>query len=144
MTQRWQPYREPLRTTLLRTVTIALIAGAVLARARGGMGRWPMFTILMLWPAFGGHWVDLWFLNWLRPRLDDARVVHIAARLGVWFVGGMLLALGMYLTARTLAHLRPVAWPSWWLAGLGFVGVELVAHLGLQLRGRPSFYNGRG
>ena len=140
----WQPYREPLRTTLLRTVTIALIVGGVLARARGGMGRWPMLTLLMLWPAFGGHWVDVWFLNWLRPHLGDARAVQIAARLGVWFVGGIGLALGMYLTAQTLTDPRPMQWSAWWLAGLAFVGIELVAHAFLQLRGRPSFYNGRG
>ena len=31
-----------------------------------------------------------------------------------------------------------------WLGGLAFIGIELVAHLVLQLRGRPSFYNERG
>jgi hypothetical protein len=33
---------------------------------------------------------------------------------------------------------------SWWLGGLGFVGIELVAHLVLMARGRPSFYDGLG
>jgi hypothetical protein len=35
-------------------------------------------------------------------------------------------------------------WPRWWLGGLVFIGIELVAHLVLRLRGRPNFYNGRG
>ena len=35
-------------------------------------------------------------------------------------------------------------WATWWVAGFAFIGIELVAHLGLQLRGRPSFFNGRG
>jgi len=30
------------------------------------------------------------------------------------------------------------------LGGLAFIGIELVTHLVLQLRGRPSFYDGRG
>jgi hypothetical protein len=139
----WQPYREPLRTTLLRTVTIALVVGAVLARSWGGLARWPLATLLVLWPSFGGHWVELWFLNWLRPRLSTARAVQVAARVGVWFVGGTGLALGMALTAMTLAGFAPSRWPAWWLGGLGFIGVELVAQLALQLRGQPNFYNGR-
>ena len=42
-----------------------------------------------------------------------------------------------------LAGFRPARWPAWWLGGLAFIGIELLAHLLLQLRGRPSFYNGR-
>jgi hypothetical protein len=69
------------------------------------------------------------------------------ARLGVWFVGGTGLALGMGLTAMALGF-PPAQWrawgPAWWLGGLVFIGIELVVHLALQLRGRPSFYDGRG
>ncbi len=25
-------------------------------------------------------------------------------------------------------------WPAWWLGGIAFIGIELVAHLVLQLR----------
>jgi hypothetical protein len=149
VTSQWQPYRAPLRVTLMRTGTIALVAGAVVAASRGGGGlaRWPMVTLLMLWPALGGHWVEVWFLNWLRPRLPPARAVQVGARIGVWFVGGIGLALGMGLTAMAL-RFRPTRWgawgPAWWIGGLAFIGIELVAQLVLQLRGRPSFYNGRG
>ena len=145
MTSPWQPYREPLRTTLMRTIAIALVAGAILARfSGGGLSRWPMATLVMLWPSFGGHWVELWFLNWLRPRLSAARAVQVGARTGVWFVAGGVFVLGMWLTAKTLTGFPLPRWPSWWVGGLAFIGVEMVAHLALQLRRRPSFYNGRG
>jgi len=145
MTSQWQPYREPLHITILRTGMIAIVVGAVLARLWGGLARWLIATLLVLWPSFGGHWVEVWFLNWLRPRLSSARGVQVGARVGVWFVGGVGLAIGMGLTARELAGFRPSHWPAWWwLGGLAFIGIELVAHLVLQLRGRPSFYNGRG
>ena len=144
MTSQWQPYREPLRTTILRTGMIAIVAGAVVARFSGGLARWPMATLLVLWPSFGGHWVEIWFLNWLRPRISRARGVQVAARIGVWFVGGTGLAICMVLTARAITGFRPAHWPAWWLGGVAFIGVELVAHLVLQLRGRSSFYNGRG
>jgi hypothetical protein len=58
--------------------------------------------------------------------------------------GGGLLALGMWATATRLAHPPVVRWVGWWVAGVAFIGIELVAHLVLQARGRPSFYNGRG
>ncbi len=144
MTSQWQPYREPLRTTILRTGIIAIVVGAVLARWWGGLSRWPMATLLVLWLSFGGHWVEVWFLNWLRPRLSSARGVQAAARVGVWLVGGAGLAVGMGLTAMALAGFRPAHGPAWWLGGLGLIGIELVIHLVLQLRGQPSFYNGRG
>ena len=144
MTSQWQPYREPLHITILRTCTIAVIVGGVLARFWGGMGHWLIAALLVLWPSFGGHWVEVWFLNWLRPRLPVARGVQVAARVGVWFAAGIALAIGMDLTAMALAGFRPAHWPDWWLGGLVFIGIELAAHLARQLRGRPSFYNGRG
>jgi hypothetical protein len=140
----WRPYREPLLTTPARTVTIALVVGAVLAWRLGGLAYWPIATLLVLWVSLGGHWVELWFLNWLRPRLGAARAVQIGARLATWFLGGAVLALGMRLTAMAFAGPRPARWPAWWVGGLGFIGIELVVHLVLQLRGGPSFYNGRG
>jgi hypothetical protein len=133
----WQPYREPLRSTVLRTGLIAVAGGAVLSQWWGGLARWPVATLFMLFPAFGAHWLEVWFLNWLRPRISAARGVQATARLVVWFVGGAVLALGMAATG--------LGWRlSWWFGGLGFIGIELAAHLFLQLRGRPSLYNGRG
>jgi hypothetical protein len=111
------------------------------------LARWPAFTLLALWPTLAGHCVEVWFLNWLRPRLPDARAVQVAARIGVWFAGGVALAVAMGLTATVLG-VRPPRWseygPAWWIGGVAFIGIELIAHLVLQLRGRPSFYNGRG
>jgi hypothetical protein len=144
MTSRWQPFREPLHVTLIRNGTIAIVLGAVVARFWGGLFHWPLAVLLALWPSLGGHWLEVWFLNWLRPRLSAARGLQIAARVAVWFVGGIGLALGMGLTAIVLTRSRSVHLPPWWLAGLAFICLELVAHLILHLRGRPSFYNGCG
>ena len=144
MTTHWPPFREPLRNTVLRTGLIAIVGGAVLARFWGGLARWPMATMLALWPSLGGHCVEVWFLNWLRPRLPIARSIQVAARLGAWFAGGAGLTIGMGLTAMALPGFRAAPRPAWWLGALAFIGIELVAHLALQLRGRPSIYNGRG
>jgi hypothetical protein len=83
------------------------------------------------------------FLNWMRPRLPVTRGVLVLARLATWFVGGALLGIGASLTTSA-PGLRLAQWPGWAFAGFALIGIELVAHLALQLRRRPSFYNGRG
>lgn len=144
MTGNWQPHRESFGVTLRRTLIIAAVAGAVLARLPSSRIPWPVATILAFWISFGGHWVELWFLNWLRPRLSPTRPVQVAARLVVWFVGGTLLVSGLLLTAMALVGFRPSNWPVYWFWGFIFIGIELLVHLIAQLRGRPGFYNGRG
>jgi len=144
ITTEWQPFREPLRATLTRTIGIALVGGAVLSRRWGGLAWWPLASVVVLWPSLGGHMLEIWFLNWLRPRLPRARGVQIAARVTTWFVGGALLWLAMQLTVAitTGAPLAPRV--AWWMGGVAFIGIELVAQLTLLLRGRPSFYDGLG
>jgi hypothetical protein len=140
----FQPYREPLRTTLLRTGLIATAIGAVLTLPRGDLARWPVATLIALWPALGGHFVELLFLNVVRPRLPATRGIQVTARLATWFAGGMVLALGMYATALAVIGPRPLRWPALLIAGVAFIGIELIVHVVLQFRGRRSFYNGRG
>jgi hypothetical protein len=145
MSALWLPHRESRRRTLVRTGTIALVGGAVLTLASGHGGAWwPIATVMMLWPSLGGHFVELWFLNWLRPRLAGGRVLQLAARMVVWFVAGCGLALGMRFTATAFTTPWRAQWPPWWLGGVAFIGLELVAHAVLQAKGRPSVYNGRG
>ena len=143
----WKPYREPLRATLARTILIAIVAGTVLAawstRSAHPL-RWAVAVILVLWVSFGGHWLELWYLNWFRPRLPAAPAVQRVVRLGTWFVGGCGLGIGMALTARAVDGIHLARWPAWWVAGVAFIGVELVAHAVLEARGRASFFNGRG
>ena len=148
--QHWLPYREALSTTLARNGVIALAVGAALTRGRGGVAAWLLASALMLWPALGGHYVDVGFLNGLRPRLPTTRAAQRAARLLVWFVGGVALGVGLWMSATALARasgrgwLVPTTRCAWWVCGLALVGIELVAHAALRLRGRPNFYDGRG
>lgn len=147
MTAAWQPYREPLRKTLVRTILIAIVAGTALVAWAGRSARpirWPVAVVLMLWISLGGHWLELWYLNWLRPRLRAAPTTQRVARLGTWFLGGCGLGVGMVLTVRVLGGIRFARWPALWLAGVVFIGVELVAHAALYARGRPNFFTGRG
>jgi hypothetical protein len=144
MTSKWQPFHEPIGQTLFRTVLIAIVVGGAIALASRRWTIWPLATLLVLWPSFGGHWVEVWFLNWLRPRIDPSRSVQVTARVLVWFASGYVLTLGMFMTASAFVHWRLPQRLNWWSPGVAFVCLELVMHLLLQLSGKPSFYNGRG
>jgi len=135
------PFREPLSRTVLRTVGIALIVGVASAWRAGRLQIWSSLTLVALWFTFGGHWVEVFFLNVLRPRLPASRMIRIVARLATWFVGGMVLGAGASFTAARLAGLH-ARWPVWWF-GIGFVVLELFVHLPSYLLRRSSFYDGR-
>jgi len=136
--------REPLRVTLTRTVGIALIAGAAVASRWGGLAWWPAASAVMLWPSLGGHYVELAYLDVVRPRLSASRAAQTLARIAVWFVGGALMVVGMHFTAILLRAPRPLPTSAWWIGGFVFIGIELVVHLALHARGRSSFYGERG
>jgi len=136
--------REPLRVTLTRTLGVALIVGGVIAWRRGDLARWPVVSTLVLWPSLGGHVVERWYLGALRPRLPSSAGIRFLARIATWFVGGVMLGLGMAVTAVALAGMTRIPWGLWWLAGLAFAAIELIAHVLLRLVGRPSLFDGRG
>ena len=144
MTSRLQPFEESLRRTLLRTIVIAFVVGGAIALMSRKWSTWPLATLLVMWPSFGGHWVEVCFLNWLRPRISPAPGVQAVTRVLVWFAGGTLLALGMRLTGSVVIPGRSAQWLPWWLGGVAFIGVELVVHLVMRGRGLPNFYSGRG
>jgi hypothetical protein len=123
------PFHEPLRATLLRTVAIALVVGVVVGRS----ALWLPWTAFALWLTFGGHWVEVFFLNGLRPRLPAERWAQVGARLLIWIVGGTVLMVGARATALALG-IPAMRVPPWWLGGPIFVGIELVVHGLTQLR----------
>src|SRR5882762_8180113 len=110
MTSPGQPFREPLRATLLRTGTIAMVLGAVRARSWGGLARWPLGDLLALWPSLGGP-----LGGSLVPQLAAASPFHCVRRAGCgqalrWgSLGGIGLAIGMRLTAMALGF-RMAPW----------------------------------
>ena len=141
--ERWQAAQEPLLHALRRNLVIAIVAGVLFSLV--GRGRFSALPgiILALWPSLGGHFVEVAFLDGVRPRIPPLRLVQTSARLAWWLAGGAIL--GAALTAT--AHALPIAappWRWWWMGGPIFVGVELVVHAMLAGRGRPSFYRGDG
>jgi hypothetical protein len=132
---------ERIRDTLVRNVSIALVVGVVVALVRRMTWQaWPA-TVLALWPSLGGHFVEVAFLDGARPLLPRSRVLRVLARLLWWLIGGVVLACGTIATAHALPMVAP-PWRWWWIGAPMFVGIELMVHAVLALRGRPNFYRG--
>ncbi len=137
----WRPFHEPFPITLVRTGLVGLAIGCVAALVQNQLTSWPQWTAYALWFSFGGHWVELFFLNWLRPRLPAVRWLQVLGRGLTWLVGGTLLMIGAQITVLSLSA-QSMRLPPWWLGGPVFLCVELLVHAVPQLRGQPNFYNG--
>lgn len=142
------PHREPLQSVVTRNLAIAAAVATIAAFATGRLSRWPLVFLLALWPSFGGHWIELWFLHYLRPRLPAHRPIHTTARILLWFAAGALFTFAMRATlalvSKLAAPMPPTRLPSWWAGGLAFLTLELLVHAALTSRRRPSFFNHRG
>ena len=138
-----EPFREPFARTLLRNITIAVVVGFMLALRRGNLVLAPSFALLVIWFSLGGHYVELFFLNGIRPRIARNRLGQIFVRIAVWFLGGALLYVPMSITYHFLSG-EQAHFEYWWAGGLLLVGIEFLAHLFVLIRGKPNFYNGLG
>ena len=138
-----QPFSERWRTTALRTGLLALAAGVAVGVIKRHLAVVPSVTLFALWFTLGGHFLELLFRNRLREFVSDQPAAQMLARIAYWFLGGAVLFEAAQTTQALFA--RHVSVPfSWWLAGIGFVGVELLVHLRLRARGEASVYDGRG
>jgi hypothetical protein len=134
---------EPFGRTLARNLTIAAVAGLAFALQRADLTMLLPAAALALWFSLGGHYVELAFLNGIRPRVPDGRLTRALVRLLVWACGGVLLYAGAAATALALPIARPPL-RLWWLGSVLFIGLEIVVHATLAVRRRPNFYDGRG
>ena len=124
-------------------MTLAVAVGAVLALQRHDVKLLLPVAALALWFTLGGHYVEVAFLNGLRARIPQGRLTQAGVRLLAWLIGGVLLYVAMAATARALP-IEPPPLRLWWCGGFLLIGVELVVHALLVIRGLPNFYNGRG
>ena len=138
------PFREKLSSTVLRTFLIALIPAMVRFVRTNDPRVIPAVFLGALWISFGGHWVEMLWLDQLRHRIPSHRWVQVIGRLAYWFLAGALLSFPVSLTAEFIypgvqMRVPPV------VGGVSFIVIELIVHALLLARtGRPSFYDGRG
>lgn len=145
---------EPMRTTVCRSVAVALALGTAITLVVSGIPQspdsalvWLLRVVSVLWFSFGGHYVELAYLRYLLPLLPAAWLPRFAVRLWVWYSGGALLWPCAVLTCSLLAaaplpHLDDLARAAA-AGGLGFIGIELATHTVLYAIGWPSLWRSR-
>ena len=143
MNEAWEPCDEPWRSTVWRTGAIAAAIGLAGGLYQRQIASGVLTAIVALWFTLGGHYAEVLFRKRLRSRLRRQAMAQVAARLLYWFAVGAALTTAAFLTLVVLTDGHAVGW-RWWVGGLFFVGLELMVHALLQVRGRPNFYDGRG
>ncbi len=140
---RWFRFEEPFRRTLARNIIVAAVVGIVFAFQRHDLKLLLPVTTLAMWFSLGGHYVELAFLKGVRARIPQDHLTQGLVRLLVWSCGGAVLYACVSATARALDIGSPPL-RLWWYGSVLFIGVELVVHAMLAIRGLPNFYDGRG
>jgi hypothetical protein len=139
-------YRESFVATLRRTVAIALVLTTIFSLIYPRQESFWLFWLrafpAIFWFPFGGHYVELAYLNLLRIRRPWVHRHRIVGRLLCWFIGGLPLGLGCWWTWIAVGAKPDFTLPFWW--GMPFfVVAEFIVHAFLSLQGLPSFWNGR-
>lgn len=151
---RFKPFHESLAVTLRRTITIAIIVASVITLIRphhlptlfARWREWFSLAVFVGWISVGGHWVELIFLNGLRPRIAHWSDLSLAAvRIGAWFIGGTILFIAAAISRSLIAtgQLPDQTQVTHALVygGLAFVGIELCVHLVMLVMRKPCFWN---
>jgi hypothetical protein len=153
----FKPCRESLATTLARTCGIAVILASVICLLRlhhvptssAQWRGWLAWVVFIGWISLGGHWVEVIYLNVLRPRLANwPAAALVLLRLALWMIGGAILFTGAMVSLRLVmaGELpgRSKVISAFLRGGPIFVAIELVVHVFMMLAGRPNCWNFRG
>jgi hypothetical protein len=130
---------EPLWRTLRRNLAIAVVVAGGISGFRHDSRGFLSLIVLALWPSLGGHYVEVAFENHIRTWISQAYWVQVVVRLLIWYAGGVLLYLGMFLTSQALP-IGALPFRFWWVGGLLFIALELLLHAFLARRGLSDFY----
>jgi len=142
--QKREQFMQTLIRTLLTTTVIAVILYGLKAFPSRGNNKLTLFE--MIWSAifcvvFGGHWLELLFINHIKFALPKNSAILYLTRIIYWF----LSAIPLFFIANFSLHLFSYhidLFNKWWFFGIIYIGLELVMYAIMQLRLKKSFYNG--
>jgi hypothetical protein len=139
---------EPFAQTIIRTIVTTTIIAVILYWAHifpsGGRSKLSIFE--MIWSAvfcivFGGHWLELIFINRLKFALPQSILLLYFVRIAYWF----LCSIPLFFAAELIANLfsdNTVYLGHRWMFGFFYIGIQLIMHAIMQIRFKKSFYNG--
>jgi len=139
---------ESFIQTVIRTIITATIIAVILnwlhvfpSGEKGKLVLFEMIWLVVFCIVFGGHWLELVFINRIKFTLPKNILSLYFIRIVYWF----LCAVPLFFTANLIAHLfshKTVQMGRWWIFGFFYIGIQLLMHAIMQLRLKKSFYNG--
>jgi len=139
---------EPFIQTVIRTIITTTIIAAILYWVNiipaGGKSKLTLFE--MVWSivfciVFGGHWLELVFINYIKFTLPKNILLLYGIRIGYWFLCAIPLFFLVNLITGLFSH-KTGYLGQWWVFGLFYIGIQLLMHAIMQIRFKKSFYNG--
>jgi hypothetical protein len=90
---------------------------------------------------FGGHWLELLFVNRIKFMLPKNLLFLYFVRICYWFLSAIIL-LALASVVYNLLSNRKGPLVEWWIFGLIYIGIQLVMNAIMHMRSKKSFYNG--
>jgi len=91
--------------------------------------------------VFGGHWLELLFINQIKFALPKNMLLLYSIRIAYWFLCAIPLFFIAELVDNLFSH-KTAHLGHWWTFGFFYIGIELLMHALMQISFKKSFYNG--
>jgi len=130
--------------TVLTTTIIAVILNWLHVFPSGGESKLTVFEIIWLiifCIVFGGHWLELLFINHIKFALPKNILVLYLLRIVYWFLCSIPLFIAAGLINNLFSH-KTGYLGHWWTFGFLYIGIQLLMHAIMHIRFKKSFYNG--
>jgi hypothetical protein len=130
--------------TILTTTIIAVILYCLHVFPSGDKSKLTLFEMIWLIVfciVFGGHWLELVFINYIKFALPKNILVLYFVRIVYWFLCSIPLFLIADLINNLFSH-RTGHLGHWWAFGFFYIGIELLMHGLMHISFKKSFYNG--
>jgi hypothetical protein len=139
-----ESFTQTVIRTIITTTIIAIILTWLHIFPSGEKSKLTQFV--MIWSAifcivFGGHWLELVFINHIKFALPKNIFVLYFIRIGYWFLCSILLFFIANLIVNLFPH-RTGQLGHWWIFGFFYIGIQLFMHAITHIRSKKSFYNG--
>lgn len=139
-----QPFTQTITGIIITTTVITTIL--VLTGAFPWYEKTKLEIFGIIWAAvfcivFGGHWLELLFVNYLKFVLPQHIVFLYVIRIGYWFLSSIPLFFLARFVIQSLSNDQR-QFGHWWAFGFLYISIEMFMYGIMQVRTKKSFYNG--
>lgn len=139
-----EPFVQTVIRTILTTTIITVILSWLHIFPSGDKSKLTLFEMIWLIVfsiVFGGHWLELMFINQIKFALSKNIVLLYFIRIGYWFLCSIPLFFIANLINDLFSH-KTGHLGHWWTFGFFYIGIQLLMHAIMHMRFKKSFYNG--